>query len=54
MIFIKQYLIKLTFVVISVWAMPAATELSDMNSLICKDILIYNDYNICVITFVEI
>jgi len=40
MIFSKQYLIKLTFIVISVWVMPAATE-PDIKKLNGKDYLIH-------------
>jgi len=39
MIFIKQYLIKLTFIAFSVWVMPAATE-PDVNKLNSKDYFI--------------
>jgi len=47
-----QYLITLTFIVISVWVMPAATE-PDLDKLYGKDnILFYNDNNMCVIVFI--
>jgi len=36
MIFNKQYLIKLTFIAISVWVMPAVTE-PDLKKLNGKD-----------------
>jgi len=37
MIFFKQYLITLTFILISVWVMPAATKPTDFGKLKGKD-----------------
>jgi len=39
MIFFKQYLIMLTFIVISVWVMPTATE-PDLEQLKSKELFI--------------